>query len=184
MNSIMGDHCHIVAENQRKQYEVKQNLIRANSVKRAACIIKRGRYYDGILSTVATSLVSPIPRTTPLNPSSKLSCPYLLTPLRMPSSIWRGIFSYFLDLKKQTVAVDITRMWGKDVIKEGAIVIIQLRGGPRMGQGWWYIVFFCLLSMFMRQVYPTNLLHKLLPLHLGGNHDHWVRGETNSAITL
>ena len=53
-----------------------------------------------------------------------------------------------------------------------------------MGQGWWYIVFFCLLSMFMRQVYPTTLLHKLLPLHLGGNHDHWVRGETNSAITV
>ena len=124
MTAVKEAQCRIEYKNKRKQYEVKQNLIRANSVKRAACIIKRGRYYDGILSTVATSLVSPIPRTTPLNPSSKISCPYLLTPLRMPSSIWRGIFRYFLDLKKQTVAVDITRMWGKDVIKEGAIVII------------------------------------------------------------
>ena len=45
----------IVEENRREQDEVN-NAIRANYVKRAARIIKQGRSYDDILSTVAKLL--------------------------------------------------------------------------------------------------------------------------------
>ena len=50
------------------------------------------------------------------------------------------------------VEVQIVKRWGKDILKEGAMSVLKsngrvidyLRGGTRMGQGWWYIVFFYL----------------------------------------
>ena len=44
--------------------------------------------------------------------------------------------SDFTHLKKQTFALDIERSCGKDIIKEGSRKIAQLRGWPRMEQGW------------------------------------------------
>ena len=41
--------CRIVAENRRKQYEVKQNAKRSNYVRSSARIIKRGGSYKNIL---------------------------------------------------------------------------------------------------------------------------------------
>ena len=47
-------------------------------------------------------------------------------------------------LKKQMVAVEITRRWGKDIIEEGEIVIAYMRDGMSMEQGWWYIFLSCI----------------------------------------
>ena len=76
-----------------------------------------------------------------------------------------GKYWILTDIKKQTTAVDIISKWGKDIIEEGDMsvmkkndrVINYLRGGTRMDQGWWCIVFLCLLSMVMKQVYSIIL---------------------------
>ena len=47
-----------------------------------------------------------------------------------------GTISDLTDLNKQTVALEIERRWGKDIIFEEAKIISHLRGGPRMEQGW------------------------------------------------
>ena len=56
MNSIKEDKVRIVANNREKQDEVKWNVEQFNSVKRAACIIKRGSSCDNIISSVANLL--------------------------------------------------------------------------------------------------------------------------------
>ena len=43
MTAVKEDQFHIVAENRRKQDELKENVKRSNSINRAACIIKQGR---------------------------------------------------------------------------------------------------------------------------------------------
>ena len=78
-----------------------------------------------------------------------------------------GKLSDLPDLKKRTFVVEIVRRWGKYIIKKGARIIAYLRGGPRMDQGWRYIVFFCLFFVFMRQVYPKFLYPNRIHLHLG-----------------
>ena len=51
--------------------------------------------------------------------------------------------SDFTNLKKRTVAVHISKRWGNDIIKEGAVsflkkndgVVVYLMDGPRVEQG-------------------------------------------------
>ena len=69
MNPLKEYQCRIVAENRRKQYEVKENTKWSIFVKRAACIIKKGRSYDNILSSVAKlDTTHPNLQATPPNP--------------------------------------------------------------------------------------------------------------------
>ena len=77
-----------------------------------------------------------------------------------------GKISDFPDLKKQTFALEIERMWGKDIIKEGARKIAYLRGGPRMEQGWQYIILPCLLSCVPANHLPTK---PVVPLYRGNS---------------
>ena len=112
-----------MAENRIKQDEVKQNVIRANYVKRAARIIKWGSAYYNILSTVENLRSA----TNNMDYSTESVIQYII-PLSYDTfkdSLFHlgGKISDFSDLKKRTVAVEISRRWGKDIIKEGAIVI-------------------------------------------------------------
>ena len=52
------------------------------------------------------------------------------------------------------------------VLKENDQLIAQMRDGPWTKQGWWYIVFLCLLFVVTRLVYPPTLYHNRLPFHL------------------
>ena len=125
--------------------------------------MKRGRSFHKVLSTVSNFYS--ITKTTDNSTYYVLQC---ITPLS--SDTLKDAFFHFggdiinlTDLNKQTVVVRIAKRWGKDIIKEVAMTLLKanngvnnyLRGGMRMEQLWWYIVFFCLLFMIMRQVYPT-----------------------------
>ena len=48
----MDAHYHIIADNFRKQYETKQNLLQINAVKKSSHITKQGRSFKKILYTV------------------------------------------------------------------------------------------------------------------------------------
>ena len=56
MITVKEDQCHIVDEDRRKQDEAKENEKRSNSVKIPACIFKRGRLYDNIISAAENLL--------------------------------------------------------------------------------------------------------------------------------
>ena len=58
MTAVKESQCRIVAENRRKQDEVKENSKLSNSVKRSAHIIKQGSLYNNILSDVENLLSS------------------------------------------------------------------------------------------------------------------------------
>ena len=53
--------------------------------------------------------------------------------------------------------MEIARSWGKDKIKEGERVIYYMRGGPSTEKCYWYIAFFYIFYIVMRQVYPKIL---------------------------
>ena len=53
MTSVKEDQFRILADNRRKQDEVKQNALQANSIKNSSRIIKQGILFHKILSTVA-----------------------------------------------------------------------------------------------------------------------------------
>ena len=48
----MEAHYHIVDNNFRKQYEMKQNLLQIQAVKKSSHITKQGRSFEKILYTV------------------------------------------------------------------------------------------------------------------------------------
>ena len=91
-------------------------MIRANSVKRAACIIKQGSSYDNILSAVANLLS--VTNTTDDSTDSVLQAIIPLSSVTLKDVYFRlgGNISDFPDQKKLMDMVDITRMWGKDII--------------------------------------------------------------------
>ena len=93
---------------------------RSNSVKNAARIIKRGRSHDNILSAVANLLSAN--NTTEESIDSILHSIALLSSDNLNDSFidMGEKISNLPDLKKQTVALEIERSWGKDIIKEGA----------------------------------------------------------------
>ena len=124
-----------MAKNRRKQYEVKQNTIQANSVKRLAHIIKQGISYDNILLALANRLS--VTKTTEDSTESILEyiIPLSSYTLKYAFTHVGGNIGNFPILKKQTITLDIARRCGKNIIKEGSIKISYLRGGARMNQG-------------------------------------------------
>ena len=116
-----------MSKNKIKQDKTKENVKRSNYFKREAHIIKRWRLHDTILSAVAN-----------LDSTDSI----LQTMLPLYSEILKEAFIHmcgniidFTNPKKQTVALDIERIWGKDIIKVVARKIAYLRGGLRMEQG-------------------------------------------------
>ena len=127
MTSVMEGQWCIVSKNKIKQDKTKENVKRSNYFKREAHIIKRWRLHDTILSAVAN-----------LDSTDSI----LQTMLPLYSEILKEAFIHmcgniidFTNPKKQTVALDIERIWGKDIIKVVARKIAYLRGGLRMEQG-------------------------------------------------
>ena len=109
MNTVRESQCLIVNSNRRKQDEVKHNPKWENFVKRAAHIIKQGSSYDNILSAVANLLSS-------TNTIENSTDSILQDTPPLSSDTLEEIFihmgeniSGFLDLKKQTVKLDIER---------------------------------------------------------------------------
>ena len=117
MTSVKEAQCRIVAENRRKQDEVKEDVKGPNSVKRSARIINRGISYDNILSAVTNFLGSA--NTTEDSTDSILQATHHLS-FDTPKDTFiymGGNISDFSNLKKQTVTSEIERRWGDDIIK-------------------------------------------------------------------
>ena len=118
MTAVKESQYRIVAKNRREQYEVK-NTIRSDYIKRVACIIKWGSSYDNILYAVANLLI--ITKTTENSAEYTLQAiiPLSYDTLKDYFSHMGGKISDLKNLKKQTVMLDIARIWGKDIIEEG-----------------------------------------------------------------
>ena len=118
MTALKEAHLCIVDENRRKKDAVK-NEIWANSVKREAHSINRGSSYDNIFSAVENLLI--VTKNTNESTDSVLQSIITLSSDTLKDNFFHlgGNISDLPDLKKQTVTVEIARMWGKDIIKEG-----------------------------------------------------------------
>ena len=118
MTALKEAHFCIVDENRRKKDAVK-NEIWANSVKREAHSINRGSSYDNIFSAVENLLI--VTKNTNESTDSVLQSIITLSSDTLKDNFFHlgGNISDLPDLKKQTVTVEIARMWGKDIIKEG-----------------------------------------------------------------
>ena len=117
MTAVKEAQWRIVDKNRIKKYEVKQNTIRANSVKMAARVINQGSSCDNILSAVENILSV----TNNTEDSNKYIIQVIIP---LSSDTLKDAFIHmgvnigdFTDIKKRMYALDITRKWGKDIIE-------------------------------------------------------------------
>ena len=107
MTSVKEAHCSILAENIRKQDDVKENAKQSNSVKRSARIIKRGISCDNILSAVA-NILSDTNTTEEFTDSILQATPPITSDTLKDDFIHMGgNIGNLPDLRKQTVVLEI-----------------------------------------------------------------------------
>ena len=105
-----------MANNIRKQDDVKENAKQSNFVKRSARIIKRGISCDNILSAVA-NILSAKNTTEEFTDSILQAIPPITSDTLKDDFIHMGgNIGDFPNLKKQTVVLEIERMWDKGII--------------------------------------------------------------------
>ena len=133
MTTVKEDQCLTVTKNRREQNQVIKKEKRSNFAKRAAHIINRIVSYDNNISAVANLLSS-------TNTTYEYTDFILQAILSLYYDTLKDDFIHMSgkirdlnDLKEKIVALEIESIWGKDIIKEGARKIAQLREG---GQGW------------------------------------------------
>ena len=125
MTLTKEDQGRIDFKNRRKQYQVKQNSVRVNYVKKAPHAINCGRSFDNILHTVA--------KLRSYTKTMEESTEYLLQGILY---LYSDTLDYtFLHLrinisnlpshKKRTVAVYIAKRWGKCIIEEGSMTALD-----------------------------------------------------------
>ena len=138
MTSVKEDQFRILADNRRKQDEVKQNALQANSIKNSSRIIKQGILFHKILSTVAR--IYSVTDTTDESTESALQdiTPLSFDNLKDAFLHLGGNIHDFPDLKKWTFMVQISKRWGKGIIKEGAMSFLKENYGviAYISEGW------------------------------------------------
>ena len=134
MTTVKKAQFRIVAKTRRNQDGVKENSKRSNAVKSSARIIKRGVLYNNILYSVE-NLISAT-KNTEESTNSILQAILLLfyDTLKKDLIHMGGKISDFPNIKEWTMALNIYRRQGRDIIKDKAIKIAYLRGVARMYQ--------------------------------------------------
>ena len=117
MDAVNEAQCRVGAKKSRKQDEVKQNTIQANSIEWAAWIINRGISYDNLIFTVA-NLVS-VTKTTEFSAESILQAIIPLSDDTLKGALIHmgGKIIDLPDLKKQIVVLEVVRRWVRISLK-------------------------------------------------------------------
>ena len=133
MTSLMEDQCRIVAENWKKQDEVKQNALRVNSVKMEAHITKQEISFEEILPTVENFWSDT--KTTEDSNDFDLQIILSLSSDTLKYALFhlgvniRGL----TNLKKHKLVMYIAQRWGNNIKQYGEITVANDKDGLREG---------------------------------------------------